>query len=299
MKCKISVIIPVYNTEEYILRCLNSIAAQTFKDYEIIIIDDGSKDKSSDIIKDFIKLHQDISINYIYQENAGQAAARNNALTHAKGEYICFIDSDDYIETTMLEALYAKAQSSNADIVICNSKMIYEAGNYNVLKHFSNWSEDNVKNYILSNAAPWAKIIKTQIIKDHNLYFPQGIIYEDLAVVPAYGLYASKIEYVSEALYDYFQRANSTMNQTAYSPKFENIFVSLENLENIFKKSNSFDKYRDELEYLYIEHLLHASFIKFLPFKEGVHSIDKIIEIMKTKWPDFTQNRYFKKCSIK
>lgn len=299
MKCKISVIIPVYNTEEYILRCLNSIVSQTFKDYEIIIIDDGSKDKSSDIIKEFIKSHQDIAVNYIYQENAGQAAARNLGIYKAQGEYICFIDSDDYIEPDMLEVLYSQAAVSNADIVVCNIKMVYEDGIYNTISHFSNWSDNSIKNYILSNAGPCAKIIKTRIIEDNNLHFLQGIIYEDLAVVPAYGLYANKIEHVEKALYDYFQRNNSTMNQPKYNKKFEHIFISLENLTNIFKNENAYDKYIDEIEYLYIEHLLHAACLRFLPFKEGEKNIDRIIEIMKNNWPHFSKNKYFKKCSIK
>ena len=302
MKCKISVIIPVYNTEEYILRWLNSIVSQTFKDYEIIIIDDGSKDKSSDIIKEFIKSHQDIAVNYIYQENAGQAAARNEGLKHAEGEYICFIDSDDYVDDEMFEALYSEAINVSADIVVCDMKFAYDDGTTKYFKNISDLSQDNTRNYIISNAGPCAKIIKSDIIKENGLYFPQGIIYEDLAVVPAYGIYANKVAYVPKPYYNYFQRINSTMNQTSYNPKFENIFKALDNLKNEFVKSGKADMYKEELEYLYIEHLLRDTSFRILPYIDNPTVLDvshKIVDTMKYNYPNYKKNIYFKNHKFK
>lgn len=299
MTPKISVIVPVYNVEEYILRCLNSIKSQTFKDYEIIIVNDGATDGSSALVEQFIKENNDISINYICQENAGLAMARNVAIPKALGEYICFIDSDDFIEDTMLEKLYTKAIATNADVVVCNFKKVFEDGKEEILNQFINWRNDIIKNYIVSGPSACGKLIKTNLLINNNLFFPKGIYYEDLGVMPAVAIYANKIEYVEEALYGYFQRANSIMNQPKYNKKFEHIFISLENLTNIFKNENAYDKYIDEIEYLYIEHLLHAACLRFLPFKEGEKNIDRIIEIMKNNWPHFSKNKYFKKCSIK
>ena len=302
MKCKISVIIPVYNTEAYIGRCLNSVIQQTFKDYEIIVVDDGSTDKSRNIINDIIAENKDVVINYIYQENAGQAAARNAGIDRAEGEYISFLDSDDYIDKFMFEELYKEAKISNADIIVSDLKCVYDDSEYMyVFKNFREWSNNNIINYIVSNAGPCGKLVRTSIIKDNALYFPTGIFYEDLAVVPSYALYASKIIYVPKTYYNYLQRANSTMNQTKYNPRLENIFDALVNLRNEFIKAGKADTYKEELEYIYIYHLLYGGCTRFMPYEDvrAKNNIIKIIDKIKKEFPDFKNNIYFKKREFK
>ena len=303
MKCKISVIIPVYNTKKYIARCLNSIISQTFKDFEIIVIDDGSTDNSKNIIKDIMTKHTDVAINYIYQKNAGQAAARNLGISKAKGEYISFVDSDDYLDDTMFEALYKEAVKSNADIVVNAYRNVYEDNEYTfVSKNFKFWSEDNAVNYMVSNAAPWGKLIKTSILQDNHLDFPSGIYYEDVAIVPAYALYVNKISYVAEPHYNYLQRVGSVMNQTAYNKKFEDIFAALNNLKTEFDKAGKFETYKKELEYIYINHLLCAASQRFLLYdnlKEAKENVYKISDIMKENFPDCKKNIYFKNIARK
>ena len=117
MEPKISVIVPIYNIERYLLECLESIASQTIKDIQVLLIDDGSKDGSALICKEFIKSHPNFE--YFYKENGGTASARNLGLENAKGEYIGFVDSDDWIESNMFEIMYRAAKKANADIVYC------------------------------------------------------------------------------------------------------------------------------------------------------------------------------------
>ena len=116
---KVSVIVPVYNVEKYIQKCLNSLVKQTLEDIEIIIINDGSKDNSFYIIKEFEKKYEN-KIKYFEKENGGSADARNQGILHATGDYIAFLDPDDYVELDIYEKMYNKAIEENSDIVECN-----------------------------------------------------------------------------------------------------------------------------------------------------------------------------------
>ena len=173
---KVSVIVPVYKVEEYLPKCLDSLVNQTLEDIEIILVNDGSPDNSDKIIKKYAK--KDKRIVYIEKENGGQASARNMGVKVAKGEFISFVDSDDWIELETLEECYKKAKKEKSDIVqfdlnkVINGEKHYEP-------FFTLEGEDLKKTYILNVTSPWGKIIKKEIITDNDLYFPEGIIYED------------------------------------------------------------------------------------------------------------------------
>ena len=158
----------------------------------------------------------------------------------------------------MLETMYNKAQKSDSDLVICD---YYEIeNNHKAIQKAIKKFDNNIKiNYMLSNASPWNKLIKTSIFKENNIKFLENYIYEDLATMPILAGYANNIIYVEEPLYNYIIRAGSTMRQKSYNKKLESIFVALEHLENELKKRNLYFKYKDELEYIYIEHLLYAA----------------------------------------
>lgn len=295
-KVKVSIIVPVYNAENFLPSCLDSLVNQTLKEIEIILVNDGSTDNSLKIIKDYQKKYKNIVL--IDQKNTGQAIARNNAIQCAKGEYITFADSDDQLKETMLETLYQKGIDDNSDIVWCNAYKVKETTQ---LLHDDpkNYVEDPIKNYILFNASPWRKIIRKSLIVENELYFPKIRFYEDFAVVPAYALYANKISYVDDAFYLYMMYEGSTMHQVKYNSKLEDIFPSIEHLYHTFSKSLKEEEYREELEYLFINHFLHAASLRFFQFKEGRKHIAKIISIMKEKFPNWQQNKYYKKRNMK
>lgn len=123
---KISIVIPIYNAEDHLQRCVDSVLNQTEKNIEIILVDDGSKDNSIEICKNY--LNQDKRVQLIHQENSGVSAARNRGIEQACGEYIGFIDSDDWIEPNMYECLLREANQASADIVICDARTVYEDG---------------------------------------------------------------------------------------------------------------------------------------------------------------------------
>lgn len=289
MKPIISIIIPCYNTEKYIPKCIDSVLNSSLKNIEIIAINDGSKDNTYEVLKEYEKL--DDRVHIYTQENSGQAKTRNRAISLASGEYLFFLDSDDYIDLDLLEKLYN--ETKNNDIVLSDAKCVNEDYNeINTIKLIK-YSDNNIINYILNSSGPAWILIKKDIITKNNLYFYEDHIYEDIAVVPAWGIYAKGISYVPETYYYYLQRSGSTMLQTKYSNKLEDIFYSLDYLKNIFK-----GKYNKELEFIYIEHLLHAASLRFYKFNK-FDMLEKISNIMKEYYPKWNKNIYFKKQPLK
>lgn len=287
MKPLISVVIPCYNVSKYLNKCLDSVLNQTLKEIEVIAINDGSTDNTLDILKSY----KDSRLKVFDQENMGQAKTRNKAIKICKSEYVFFLDSDDYIDTDLLEKLYNKAIEGN-DIVLCGRVKVYEDGSREEFNYI-NYSDDIVKNYILNNFGPCFKLVKKSIIENNNLYFYEGHIYEDVAVVPAWGVYANGIDYVIDSNYYYLIRKGSTMNQESYNKKIEDIFYSLENLTVCFD-----GEYKEELEYIYIENLIHAASLRFFKFRK-YEQLGYIVNIMKNSYPNWKKNKYYKKESIK
>lgn len=295
MKPKVSVIVPVYNVEEYLPRCLDTLVGSTLKDIEIILINDGSPDNSEKIIKKYQKKFED-KIIYHKKVNEGQAIARNYALDIAKGEYITFVDSDDFIDITMLEKLYNKGKEENADIVYSTGHIEIN-GDARIEKKYQFPNDNTFVEYILNNSGPWGKIIKKEILVKNNLTFPKLRAYEDISVVPLWALYSKKISRVDESLYYYLIREGSTMKQITYNEKLTHIYPSLENLYKKFVEKSK-DKYKEELEWIYIEHLLHAASLRFLGFNK-YEEIKKINSIVNEKFPKWKDNKYYQKQNIK
>lgn len=289
---KVSIIVPAYNAEQYIINCLDSLVNQTYKDIEIIIINDGSTDNTLNIIKDYEKKYKKI-IKIIDQKNAGQGAARNRGIKEASGEYVTFVDSDDYVKFEMIEKLYNNLKENNSDVSVGNIIKKYEDKEI-LFNNFKIMDNDNVNNLIISHPGPVARLYKKSLFIDNNIYFLENLIYEDLGTIPLLGLYANNVSYINDYLYYYVIREGSTMNQIGYSEKLENIFDVMSHLE---KKFNG--KKKKELEYLYIEHLLRSACLRFSKFNEGKEKILYIKKIIKKKYPNWRKNKYYKNSSIK
>jgi len=293
---KISVIVPVYNVEAYLPKCLDSLVNQSFDDFEVIVVNDGSPDNSQDIIDEYQKKYPNIIKSFV-KENGGLSKTRNFALDKTSGDYIFYLDSDDWVDTRILEKLYNKVESEKADIVVCGAYSVLNDEKTEIDRY--DYSLDVNKNYILYRPSAWCKLIKKDILKNKEIKFLEKHIYEDIAIMPALCLYANKISFVEEPLYFYLVREGSIMNQKKYSKSLEDIFDSLDYLEKLFVNKDAFEKYKDELEYLYIKNLLHAASLRFLPFDEGKESILKIAGIMKEKFPRWRKNKYYKKENFK
>lgn len=167
MKPKVSIIVPVYNVEKYLVRCMESLLNQTLKEIEIILVDDGSPDNCPQMCDEYAR--RDSRVKVIHKSNAGLGYARNSGLDVAVGEYIAFVDSDDYVDTSMYATLWNEARASNADVVFCNFKVEQRNGIWkdsNEVAERTGWNGDAVKDFMLDMIA-----ILFTCISMHNLLF--------------------------------------------------------------------------------------------------------------------------------
>lgn len=295
--CVISVIIPVYNVEKYIRRCLESLCNQTFKDFEVILINDGSKQNEDLIINEYLPYNH--NFRYYKKENGGQATARNRGIEQARGEYIFFLDSDDYLETNALQDLYVATENKKNDIVWCDAYFVYENGTREYFKTNGLYTQDMRKNCLINASAPWGKLIRRGIFDFDGTRFLEGRIYEDLASVGTYLLYANRIVYVEKPLYNYAVRMGSTMNQVKYNKKMEDIFFAIHNLRDVFEKKQEYQNFVQEFEFIYIMRLLHDASLRFFEFPEGRECNNMIADIMTKEYPSWRKNKYYQKEKLK
>ena len=254
---KVSVIVPVYNMEKYVERCLKSLVNQTLKDIEIIVVNDGSTDRSKEIIKKFNN-----RIKYFEKQNGGLSSARNYGIRYATGEYIAFLDSDDYVEKTMYEVMYNIAIKEKADMVECD--FLWEWDKYSKKDKRRNYKskKDMMKK---PRVVAWNKLIKAEIISKNNLRFPDGLIYEDLEFFYKLLPYLNKIEYINKYFVHYTQRPNSISN--TYEKNVGDIFKILENIFNFYKQNELYNEYKNELIYMKKRILLGSSIKRILKVK--------------------------------
>ena len=291
---KFSIIVPAYNIKDYIERCLNSILSQNYKNFEIIIVNDGSTDNCEKICKKYAK--KDARIKYILKENGGLSSARNEGIKYATGDYIWFVDGDDYIKEESLNII-SKVINNNIEInIICFKNYIDRDGIITPNNIFRQ-NIDVSKQYMLNQTSAWNKVFKRKFLNEHNFEFPLGIIYEDLAVLPSLCIYTSKIIFLDEYLYYYVVRTNSIMHVKKFKENRDNKFIAIDKLINIFKKQKSFQKYKPELEFLCIKHLLITYSTEILKYNSDIYKnrIKRAINYVNQNFPNYQENKYFVK----
>lgn len=243
---KLSIIVPVYNSEKTVEKCLSTLSRQTLDGIEIIVINDGSTDKSPSIIEKYAKKFPN-KIKYISRENKGIGFTRNEGIKIASGEFLGFVDSDDYITLDMFEKLYKKVITENADIAICNYMIVDD--NNNQTKVFvdipGNTSLQDKPEIINSiDFAPWNKIYKKTLFKD--IHFPEKLKYEDLNTIIKVFSKAKKIVKLDD--YCYYYLSNLSGETTTIDNKIFDIFLILDDLLKYF--SNSDKKIRNQIKML-------------------------------------------------
>ena len=292
---KVSIIVPVYNVEDYIIKCIDSLVNQTFKDIEIIIINDGTKDNSIKLIKE---KYDDKRIKIFDRKNAGAAAARNFGITKATGEYLFFVDSDDFIDLNTVWEMYQEIIKKKVNIVICDYYKLMEDDTKEHIKMIPHVL-DSEKSSVIAMPGPVGKLIKKSLFDEYNIRFLENHYFEDNAIMPFVCAVAGKYSYIEKPFYYYLQRNGSSLNKKEYDSKWEDIFDSLDYLYSYFEKYQLLDTFHDELEYIYIEYLLHSPSLRFMLYEEGKDNIKKIGQIMKEKFPHWQKNKYYKLENIK
>lgn len=267
----ISIITPVYNTAEYLPKCLDSILRQTHKNWELLLIDDGSRDNSVQIALEYTQKDNRIRLLQM-PENQGQAVARNWGLKEAKGEFIAFVDSDDYIEANMYADMLRLCKEKQADICICDT--IKQPGLENIKQ--KQYIEQSIpikelgirqnptltlKENIFMADSPFMlpnKLLRKSLFTEHNISFPQGLVWEDTSVCALLLGWAKKIVYLPQPLYHIQQRENSTTRQIQKTPiqvkRYLNDYITNLQLIRQQQKLYSLEEWK-ALTYRFLIHL--------------------------------------------
>lgn len=250
-KYKVSVIVPIYNVEKYIRRAVDSLIAQTLKEIEIILVDDGSPDNCGTIIDKYTSQHENIVA--LHKENGGLSDARNAGMTVAHGEYIGFVDPDDYIEPDMFEALYQTIKRTQTDMCLCGYIEEFTS-DYKLDRDIElpeiGTSEDLTKSFIFGGfgAYAWNKLYKRVVIEKHHLQYPVGIaLVEDCAFLCEYLKYIKSYSVISRCLYHYI-RNDSSICARYHDQQFEYYRYGNESKKRLIASINESDR-----DILYVE----------------------------------------------
>lgn len=277
----VSVIVPVYNTEKYLEGCIRSLTEQTLPEMELIFVDDGSTDASPQILERYRALDPE-HIRVITQKNAGQGRARNAGLAAAGGEYVGFVDSDDYVDRRMYAAMYTRARSEHLDLVECDFHYIKEDGR-------------EMRAY--ESAAPWNKLIRRQLLTDNGIFFPEGYIYEDTSFYLKLRPYVKKKAKMLGVYVYHRDRGDSTMNDSK-SRRVGNIFPVLQDACLFYQDKNLMETYGKELEYFCTRILLCSSMGRISGIRDrGLRrSLRKeTFSFLREYFPEYRKNPYLGK----
>jgi len=273
---------------------LDSLVNQTLKEIEIIVVNDGSPDNSQDIIDEYVKKYPK-KIKSFIKENGGQGSARNYGLTKSNGEYIGYVDSDDYVSSDMFEKLYKKAIETNADIVITRDSKVKEDGSESE-NIFIKKIDNNKENSFFGNMGVCNKIYKKDLIVSNNILFKDKMWYEDLAFTLKVLIIAKNIEYcIDKSLYYYLERSGSTMNNSNINKNLD-ILIAFDDIISYLKDNNKYIEYYDLVEALAIIHMYIAASVRVIRAKalkkDKKIIINKLNKYMKDNFSSYKKNKY-------
>lgn len=277
----VSLIIPVYNVEKYLVKALKSVENQTMKNIEVIIVNDGSTDGSLKIIEEFALKNPHFHI--INQENQGLSAARNRGLRESKGDYIAFMDSDDYIAHDFLESLYKAAIKNNADIACCNFNFYFPEKDIRIYMPFTSIpgtcsNTKALKKLILDfgiHYFAWNKLCKRSLFFENGIEF-YDMYFEDIATSPRLFYHANKIVLLGRALYNYTNRKFSILS-TINVDKINDFIKSLGVIRNFFENQNVYKKYKNRI-WIYSQRVKFVSYYFILQIHAAASNMEGFID---------------------
>lgn len=280
---KVSVIIAAYNVEQYIQKCLLSILSQTLKEIQIIVIDDGSSDSTAQKISEL----QNDRIEYHKKENGGLSDARNFGLQFVKGEYLAFVDGDDFVEPDMYEILYNTAKKQNSDLVECEYFKDY--GDYVIPKMHGEPDWQKVKFY---PAYQVTKLILTNSLVTCNIRFKKKLWYEDFNFNLKFASVIKNAVHIDTPLYHYVQRSSSIMH--TIDKRIFDIYKGIEDVIAFYKANNLYEDYYADLEYIIVRELLLSASERFLLYdnQHKTNFFRKNYEYCMRLFPCWKKNKY-------
>lgn len=293
----LSVIVPVFNTAAYLRQCLDSLVAQTFQDLEIVVVDDGSTDDSPRILAEYAAAHRSVTV--IRKPNGGLADARNRGVAAASGDYVGFVDSDDYVSPVMFEFMCGRARATGADIVVCRmmgfdpesgSEIPYTEG---ALSGYGAGLRDSPDLLVTTSPSACDKIFRRTLFAGNDLPFPVGLSFEDLATTYPLFARANRIEKVDEFLY-FYRRARSGSIMSTYGRHYEDLVRALEIMYDRFSADGQLETFRGPILELTLVQLIigrYADFFPYAPMSAKSAYIDSVFEHMDRFFPGWTRDR--------
>lgn len=280
---KLSIIVPVYKVEEYLGECVDSLLSQTIDDYEIILVDDGSPDNSGKIADEYAAANPDM-IRVLHIDNGGQGRARNFALDIAKGDFVGFVDSDDWVAHDMYEKMYTRAAETGADVVVCDFLERFVDGRESVLP------ASLQDNWLGSAGSSCNKIFRRSLIGE--LRFPVGLWYEDFYFSAVMLLRSKHTEFIAEPLYVYRRGQESTMHNNN-AVKNLDVLTIMDMLEKEMVPAG----YKEDFEFFLVNHVLLDSISRLAKqdASDRKEVIDKLRQYVQTKIPKLSECSSYKK----
>ncbi len=284
---KLSIIVPVYKVEEYLGECVDSLLSQTIDDYEIILVDDGSPDNSGKIADEYAAVNPDM-IRVLHIDNGGQGRARNFALDIAKGDFVGFVDSDDWVTHDMYEKMYTRAAETGADVVVCDFMERFADGRESVLP------ASLQDNWLGSAGSSCNKIFRRSLIGE--LRFPVGLWYEDFYFSAVMLLRSKHTEFIAEPLYIYRRGQESTMHNNNAAKNLDMLTIM-----DMLEKEMLPAGYKDDFEFFLVNHVLLDSISRLAKqdAPERKEVIGKLRQYVQAKIPKLSGCGSYKKESRK
>ncbi len=291
---KFSVVIPVYNVKDYLEKCVQSVLAQRNDEYEIILVDDGSTDGSGALC-DTLAAQAPEKIRVIHKPNGGLGDARNVGLEHALGDYLVFLDSDDYIDETMLEELSQKADETHAEIISFGFRV--DNGGDTSQVFIDPLPEDRVftladtPELLLALPNAWTRIYARRLFLETGIRYPGRVWYEDIRTTTKLFAKAESIASVHRPYYYYVVRENSITRNKNVDRNHE-IIDAFDDLLGWYRENGLFERYRDELCRLAIDHIFLAASVRVLMTDPKHPLLEEFYQYMRKYFPGFEKNRY-------
>lgn len=299
MSNKVSVIIPVYNVQDYIEECICSIAKQTYRDIEILAVNDGSKDNSRKILEKLQK--EDKRIIILDKENGGLSDARNYGIKHSTGDYYLFVDGDDLVHEDTVQELFDALKKTDSDIAVSDMEYFYEDSNerkYSSGGEFDTTSCIDKPQLISINNSACNKLFKKELFNDEC--FPIHKYYEDLALIPILLYKAKKVTKVNRAFYYYRQRKGSIAHSA--NKKIFEIYDALDGIYEYAKSHGNEQAILEEIRHLYIIHGLTLTTLRIKDFDDKSvrkEYLNENMDRLEQSYPNYKNDSLYKKANIK
>lgn len=298
---KASVIVPVYNVEAYLEKCVQSILRQTEQDFELLLVDDGSTDSSGQLCEELAK--KDSRIRVIHQENQGLGGARNTGIREAKGDWLLLVDSDDWIEPEILEKSLEAGLREEADMVVFPFRSVDEEGR-ELAVFRENVPLDRAlslkerKDILLTAPVAWNKLYRTAFFRETGLAYPSRVWYEDIRTTPKLMALARRMVFISDIGYNYLQRQGSIMNSGKVARNVE-IIEAFDDILPWFREHGLFAEYRQELEYLAVFHAYLTASVRVILADRKSPLLARLAAYLQEQFPTWRKNAYLPRLGAK